>query len=222
MSKDNGIYVLKTQDNQYRVIEAQAIENIYKTPDVINKSWIYENEFNFIKLFWYFNGCKTTYSDVTAYQIARKLENLHETEYGIKTIITPFTWYEILTKVKKSLNDAYTFDEITEDDKLLYNQLYQACENELKEYELDINVNKDKSSIKQILLRWKREAGLGKSCIFYWYLKGNECNVYIAADLTSMYGDEYKRYNKYCEELKSEFSIDKVNIHKLKRKCRIY
>lgn len=97
MSADNGIYILKTKD-QYRVIYAQAIENLYWNP---------LDESNFDKLIptrivEYYGKSKYTHNkDIVrdiAFNMARKIPVL---EYGVSEIIIDKTWKQIVKEAKE-------------------------------------------------------------------------------------------------------------------------
>ncbi len=97
MSADNGIYILKTKD-QYRVIHAQAIENLYW-------SFITENEVHIIvptRIIEYFGKSKYTSNydlvKTIAFSMAKKIPVL---EYGIKEIEVDQTWNQIVKEAKE-------------------------------------------------------------------------------------------------------------------------
>lgn len=98
MSADNGIYILKTKDNQYRVIHSQTIESLY---------WSFldlENNDKLIptRIIERYGKSKYTYNkdlarDI-AFNIARKTPNL---EYGINEIVVDKTWKQIVKDAKE-------------------------------------------------------------------------------------------------------------------------
>ena len=93
MSADNGVYILKTKDNQIRVIETKAIENIFDfygeyIPKQVNR---------------YFGNVPHTKDMNVANSIAQRLyRQLEVCEYGIR-ILPEYnkTWKEILRESKK-------------------------------------------------------------------------------------------------------------------------
>lgn len=97
MSADNGIYILKTKEGQYRVIHAQAIENLYHNYNELIPAQIIE----------YYGKSKYTYEKNLArgiaFSIARELPVL---EYGIREIIVDKTWDQILNEAGKEIKIA--------------------------------------------------------------------------------------------------------------------
>lgn len=96
MSADNGIYILKTSD-QYRVIHAQAIENLY---------WShikpYNKELVSTRVIEYYGNSKYTRSEETALKIANYMaKDTSILEYGIVTISTCKTWNQIIREAKE-------------------------------------------------------------------------------------------------------------------------
>ncbi|HBN04360.1 MAG TPA: hypothetical protein DD434_01030 [Bacteroidales bacterium] len=108
MSADNGVYILKTADGQYRVKEFSAIDNL-------NWSFIHFRPEHYVptRILEYFGNCKHTYNRDTALNIAQNIYNhLHVCEYGIQTIPINRTWNRIkhdsidyARQEIKSLND---------------------------------------------------------------------------------------------------------------------
>lgn len=107
MSADNGIYILKSEGPEFRVVHAQAIENINWNEQT--KSCCDPHYFNMEEVRRYFGKCKVFSNQVDADVEAVKLadEILGDTmcpilEYGISMIYLPCkfpgttTLYEIL------------------------------------------------------------------------------------------------------------------------------
>jgi hypothetical protein len=97
VSIDNGIYILKTKDNQHRVIHTQAIENIY---------WSYIDECYKDKpvstrIVEYFGDARYTYNQDIARDIAFGIARKNETEFGIREIIVNKTWNQIMNEAKQ-------------------------------------------------------------------------------------------------------------------------
>jgi hypothetical protein len=97
LSADNGIYILKTKD-QYRVIYAQAIENLYWNP-------LDESSFDKLiptRIVEYYGKSKYTHNkDIVrdiAFNMARKTPVL---EYGVREIIIDKTWKQIVKEAKE-------------------------------------------------------------------------------------------------------------------------
>ena len=94
ISADNGIYILKTKEGQYRVIHAQAIENLY---DI--------NDFNILvskQILEYYGESKYTYNKNVVRDIAFNMaRNAGYLEYGVQEIIVDKTWNEILKEARK-------------------------------------------------------------------------------------------------------------------------
>lgn len=103
MSADNGIYILKTKD-QYRVIHAQAIENIYWEHG--NRDAYYYNKrherYVPTRVVEYWGNCKYTRSGKVAQQIAETmLKEIGFVEYGIHTFTYNKTWKHIVEDARK-------------------------------------------------------------------------------------------------------------------------
>jgi len=104
MSADNTIAVLKSpkvNGFEYRVLHAQAIENIYWNDE--KKNFNENNEVDAKNLVEYFGACEIFTDEDEAYRKARETEQeiLNDDfcpilEYGISTITIskPFSWYE--------------------------------------------------------------------------------------------------------------------------------
>jgi len=93
MSADNGIYILESEGPEWRVVTAQAIENINwneTTRQVEN------GHFNMIEVKQYFGGCKVfkTFEDAKneAFRIEEAIakSDFPVLEYGICIIRMPF------------------------------------------------------------------------------------------------------------------------------------
>jgi hypothetical protein len=96
MSADNGIYILKTKD-QYRVIHAQAIENLSWTPLENYKYHLVPT-----RLVEYFGDSRYTRNPETAMKVATAMaRSTPVLEYGIKTFEINLTWKQIVYKAKK-------------------------------------------------------------------------------------------------------------------------
>lgn len=97
MSADNGIYILKTKD-QYRVIHAQAIENLW---------WSYidmdnEDEIVPTRIIEYYNDSLVFTDETKVQKVANiMLKNFPYVEYGIQTIKVNKTWDEIVNEAKE-------------------------------------------------------------------------------------------------------------------------
>jgi len=140
MSADNGVYILKTKEGQYRVITAQAIDNL-------NWSFIHFREERYVptRLLEYFGNCKYTYNRDTALNIAQNIYNhLPICEYGIQTFSINRTWNRIKhdsidyarqeIKSLEALSDRTQYDdEITKLKEILkYLTVWQTRYNDLK------------------------------------------------------------------------------------------
>ena len=103
MSADNGIYILKTKD-QYRVIHAQAIENVYWEYDSRCACYTNERTNKLVptRVVEYWGCCRYTRSPETAYKIAETmLKKIGFVEYGIRTFTYNKTWKHIVEDAKK-------------------------------------------------------------------------------------------------------------------------
>lgn len=79
MSADNGVYILKTRD-QYRVIETQAIENVYFSflhPEVLSDKLVPT------RILEYWGNNKYTFDKATAMRVAERILNKVLSDYGI-------------------------------------------------------------------------------------------------------------------------------------------
>lgn len=95
MSADNGIYILKTKD-QYRVIHAQAIENLYYSH--INP---YNRELVPTRIIEHYGDCRYTRDFDKAMKVATAMERRSGcTEYGIKIFHVNKTWNQIVREAK--------------------------------------------------------------------------------------------------------------------------
>jgi hypothetical protein len=91
MSADNGIYILNTKEGQYRVIHAQAIDNL-------NWSFIHFREEKYVptRIIEYYGNCKYTYNKDMAMHIANNIYKWFPfVEYGIQIIPANRTWNQI-------------------------------------------------------------------------------------------------------------------------------
>ena len=140
MSADNGVYILKTKEGQYRVITAQAIDNL-------NWSFIHFREERYVptRIIEYFGNCRYTYSEATALKLAQNIySHLPVCEYGIQTFSINRTWNRIKhdsidyarqeIKSLKAVADKSKYDnEITKlEDTLKYLTVWQTRYNDLK------------------------------------------------------------------------------------------
>ncbi len=96
MGADNGIYILKTKD-QYRVIHAQAIENLYYSH--INP---YNSELVPTRIIEHYGDCRYTRDFDKAMKVATAMERRSGyTEYGIKIFHVNKTWNQIVKEAKE-------------------------------------------------------------------------------------------------------------------------
>lgn len=96
MSADNGIYILKTKD-QYRVIHAQAIENLSWTP-------LKDYKYSLVptRLVEYYGKSRYTRNFETAMRVANAMaRDTYILEYGIRTFEINMTWNRIVYEAKK-------------------------------------------------------------------------------------------------------------------------
>ena len=85
MSADNGVYILETKGPEYRVIHAQAIDNIAWNGD---EYW--DGEWNSKCIQEYFGKAEKFNNLDEAYKEAVKIHNQYEwTEYGICVLPYP-------------------------------------------------------------------------------------------------------------------------------------
>ena len=140
MSADNGVYILKTKEGQYRVITAQAIDNL-------NWSFIHFRSEHYVptRILEYFGNCRYTYNRDTALNIAQNIYNhLPVCEYGIQTIPINCTWNHIkhdsidyARQEIKSLNDnnvdgRYNAEAKKLEETLKYLTIWQTRYNNVK------------------------------------------------------------------------------------------
>ena len=97
MSADNGIYILKTKDGQYRVIHTQAIDNLW---------WSHiKGELNnqpvSTRIVEYFGEVNPFYNLEKARDIAFNMVKRYvPLEHGVNEIEIDKTWYDILEEAK--------------------------------------------------------------------------------------------------------------------------
>lgn len=97
MSADNGIYILACKD-QYRVIHAMAIDNLYWSFLKHNNN----TELVPTRIVEYFGKSKYTRDINKAREIAFNMEKKHPIlEYGIRTINVNKTWKQIVREAKE-------------------------------------------------------------------------------------------------------------------------
>lgn len=114
MSADNGVYILKTADNQYRVATFQAVDNLYYN-DANNTA----GELCSLQLLLTYGKAKYTKKLEVALKIAHNiLKKLWICEYGIQVIESNKTWNNICKEAQKEAKII-----ITNKDRLwLYNE----------------------------------------------------------------------------------------------------
>jgi hypothetical protein len=95
MSADNGVYILKLKD-QYRVIHAQAIENLnYSFISGFNSGYVPT------RIVEYYSGTRYTRDIEKAMQVANAIaRGCYILEYGIIIITVNKTWKQILREAK--------------------------------------------------------------------------------------------------------------------------
>lgn len=92
ISADNGVYILRTRDPQYRVVETNAIDHIYWQDGMLCENPVPEN----VYALW--GGCQHTKSQDEATRIAWNMVYDGDHEYGIRIIKVPYYWKEIEEK----------------------------------------------------------------------------------------------------------------------------
>lgn len=93
MSADNGTYILKTIDGQYRVVMEQAIENIFTNYST--------DRYDPLQVVLTWGDCRYTKDKIKAYEVAETIERKwHGTEYGIKTFEYRKPWKYIVEDAK--------------------------------------------------------------------------------------------------------------------------
>lgn len=98
MSADNGIYILKTKDGQYRVADFQAVDNLYYNCLDSSK----RDELCPLEVILQYEYTKFTRKYEQALVVAGHiLEALPVCEYGIQLITSDKTWDELCNEAKK-------------------------------------------------------------------------------------------------------------------------
>lgn len=121
MSRDDGVYVLKTKD-QYRVINTQAIEEVWED--------YYEERLNPLRVVVFWRLSKYTRNFETAMKIATSIEKRERTEYGIKVFTYNKTWKHIVEDAKKKAIEELDKHKDTTDSFYQYwNKIYQQILN---------------------------------------------------------------------------------------------
>lgn len=106
MSADNGVYILKTSDGQYRIATFQAVDNLYYNPLSPNNNELYS-----LAVFMQYENTKYTRNYAQAMTIAGDiLQILSICEYGIQFIETDKTWATICKEAKKDANEILDTD----------------------------------------------------------------------------------------------------------------
>lgn len=97
MSADNGVYILKTKD-QYRVIHAQAIENLYWSHLQGGRMM---RELVSTRIVEYYAHTRYTRDFEKAMKVANAIaRGCYILEYGIKTFYVNKTWRQIVSEAK--------------------------------------------------------------------------------------------------------------------------
>ena len=88
MSADNGIYILKTKDNQIRVSHSKAIDGLFDS----------DGKYIYSQIQKHFNDKPFTRNMRVANKIAQKIyNNLPVCEYGIRVLpVCDKTWEQIV------------------------------------------------------------------------------------------------------------------------------
>lgn len=142
MSADNGVYILGTpiknsKEKEFRVIHAQAIDNIYYN----EKN---DNEGNPVYILNYFGNCKILNYDDAIIE-AENLEKQYSIlEYGISFIDLPhpFSWYE---------NKAITKDMLSDVNKILKILKKESNRREDEKDRIDLGIEFTKNRFPSIL-----------------------------------------------------------------------
>lgn len=95
ISADNGVYILRTRDPQYRVVGTNAIENIYYQDGRLCENPVPE------KILELWGECNHTKSLDKATEIAWGMVEDGEYEYGVRIIKVPYCWKEIVSKANE-------------------------------------------------------------------------------------------------------------------------
>lgn len=97
MSADNGIYILKTKDNQYRVAHLSAIDNAYYSAIGGEKELLVPTR---VVEMW--GKCKFTRDESKALSMAHKwASKLPICEYGVNVLTYNKTWKHILEDARE-------------------------------------------------------------------------------------------------------------------------
>lgn len=105
MSADNGIYILKTKDDQYRIIHGINIGKIFDE----------NGRFNELELALAFGLCRFTKNRDKAIILADKMNEEIHTEYGIKEFRIQLTWKHILGRAKIIAENKYKDGKIEDE-----------------------------------------------------------------------------------------------------------
>lgn len=102
MSADNGVYILKTSDGQYRVETFQAVDNLYY--NVLHPDY---DDLCSLEVFMQYENTKYTKNYAQAMTIAGDiLQKLFVCEYGIQIIDTKKTWATICEEARKEAKEV--------------------------------------------------------------------------------------------------------------------
>jgi len=180
MSKDNGIYILKTKDGQYRVALLSAIENAY---------WSYLNGSQDLlvpsRVLEMWGDKKFTKSHSKAVEIATKWYEHEACEYGIITIQSDQVWKEIV-------------EEGTE------LSIRELCELQKDEKHVWITEDLIKAASGIYLKEWntyERHLAENKSCIDFLHKKMRRRDFFLEVDDITLLGitDGFYTYSQIKE-----------------------
>lgn len=101
MSQDNGTYIIQTFGPEFRIGQANAIDNIYKDWDIEKDNWS-PNPTVIQETF----GKSKVYADLTeAFDAAGVIEDNNQTEYGVG-LVTDFKTMKFTELIDESKNET--------------------------------------------------------------------------------------------------------------------
>lgn len=90
MSAEDGIYILRTKDEQCRIVWEQNIKKIFN-------SW---ERFDELETVYVWRNCRYTKDFKKALSIAKDFDISRCTEYGVKVYEIPLTWKHLVERAK--------------------------------------------------------------------------------------------------------------------------
>lgn len=98
MSADNGVYILRT-NNQYRVVRTQGIDDLFYN---VISGGLPDGKMDPVAIVARFGSSQFTADRNMAYYIARQELSKGVCEYGIRELISDKSWKQIMKEAKEN------------------------------------------------------------------------------------------------------------------------